>query len=628
MGQFDRRKIFMKKASLLAMIGIQGFSGAGLVQCSAAEKETMVWETPSGISSDTIEERMDEVFEKYIGKNVEGAAVAVVKNGEIVFEKGFGYADEANNKRVIPEETVFEYGSVTKLFTWVSAMQLSEAGKLDLNENITNYLPEDFEVPHSYDTPITMLNLMNHTAGFDDYGIGLFTRQDNYTDLRTSLEEHKVMQVNEPGSICSYSNYGAGLAGYLVQNVAQEEEYQYVREHIFDVLGMNQVTLSFSNDSQVDLSEQKSKGYTIDEDGNLVEGEWTYIPMYPAGESNGTVEELAKFGIGLLDKESGLFQSPETYDELLSTTYTANEEIAGVSHGFFEYDGEYKTYWHNGGTNDFSTFFAVVPEADFAIAVVANTEGSPCNRLVHEIGWMSVGVKQVELEKPEENLPDTKDVVGTYTAPRRFHHGISQLIYLFSMNDVTVDYLNENEITIDGTNYLQIKPYLYQDEETGQKCFFTVENGEVTAYTYIQGYEKDKISSKLFYWSSYGVIAIWLVTFVVVIPLLIIMFCKKRGAGYHSILYSELLWIGLLVNIVSIALKILDAGRFGAIQVQLVINIILGILLAGLSLYQLIKMNHQTMCSRKSRNFIRYYSIVNVLMLVILFLWGVFNPVA
>ena len=239
------------------------------------------WETPSGIGSTQIEYELDSIFDSYIGKTVQGATIAIVKEGKIVYEKGYGYADRENNRVVDPATTVFEYGSATKLFTWVSAMQLAEVGELDLDKDIRSYIPSEYQLEISAHKPVTMLNLMNHTAGFDDYLIGLFTRKDNYTEFESGLKENVPQQIYEPGEVCSYSNYGAALAGYIVQNVANQEEYKYVREHIFDTLGMKKVTMSISNTECEELLKDKSKGYTANgydektKEWRFTDGKWT-----------------------------------------------------------------------------------------------------------------------------------------------------------------------------------------------------------------------------------------------------------------------------------------------------------------------------------------------------------------
>ncbi|MDD4343359.1 MAG: serine hydrolase, partial [Eubacteriales bacterium] len=120
------------------------------------------------INTEDLEKEVDGILNKYINISVPGASVSVVKDGEILFSKGYGFSDIENKIPVTPEETVFEYGSINKLFVWVSAMQLAEAGKIDLNENVEKYLPEEVRRNLKYNSSITMLDLMNHTAGFED----------------------------------------------------------------------------------------------------------------------------------------------------------------------------------------------------------------------------------------------------------------------------------------------------------------------------------------------------------------------------------------------------------------------------------------------------------------------------
>ena len=96
-------------------------------------------------------------------KNVAGATVSVVKDGEVFFAKGYGYADVAARKPVDPERTLFRIGSISKLFTWTAVMQLVEQGRIDLDEDVNTYL--DFEIPAAYGQPITMRHFLTHTPG-------------------------------------------------------------------------------------------------------------------------------------------------------------------------------------------------------------------------------------------------------------------------------------------------------------------------------------------------------------------------------------------------------------------------------------------------------------------------------
>jgi len=619
---------YKKKAKLLAGVSLATavVMAAPMAEgaiCLAADK-TADWETPSGITADQLEEKIDSMVDEYLGKTVQGLAVAVVKDGDFVFEKGYG--DAGPNIPVDPKSTVFEYGSVTKLFSWVSAMQLAEQGRLDLNADVTKYLPKDFQVP--VHTPITMMNLMNHTAGFDDYAIGLLGREDNYTDLRTALEEHKVKQINEPDTICSYSNYGAGLAGYIVENIAGQNEYEYVRQHIFDVLGMSNVTQSYVNDPVDQMEKNKSMGYERKSDGSLAIGTWSYIPMYAAGEGNGTIEELAKFGIGLMDENSGLFEKPETYREFLSTTYQANEDITGTAHGFFEYDGEYKTYWHDGETNDFTTFFAVVPQADFVVAVSANTKSPDCHALVHNIGWTMVAKKEVELMTPQENLPSTGEVAGNYSAPRRFHYGIPKMMYLIAPYDIKVKAINDKEITINKGTYRQVKPYVYQDEESGELSAFSTKDGKVVSYTYIQGYQKNGFGVILNYIITYLIAAVGVITFLGSIVYQLVHIVNRQRRVRKVMLVIQAAWLGYVFNLIDLAYKILSGARFNELELQLYLNLGQGIIIAGAAVFKLIQFYRNQEKTRSEKNWAYYYYTVQLLALIALFCWGGFQITA
>ena len=128
------------------------------VNVQAAEKVF-----PSGLKSDEIEKAVENAAKD---KNCVSAAVAVF-SGDDIYTKYYGNAD-AENDIVTDENTVYEWGSVSKTMVWVSAMQLYEQGKLDLNEDVRKYLPEGFLKKLKYDTPITMIDLMNHKGGWQE----------------------------------------------------------------------------------------------------------------------------------------------------------------------------------------------------------------------------------------------------------------------------------------------------------------------------------------------------------------------------------------------------------------------------------------------------------------------------
>lgn len=196
---------------------------------SAAENTT-----PSGIPIEELEEFVDDYAEEYIGNTVAGAVIIVIKDNQIVLSKGYGFSDIENQIPMDPEITVLEWGSIAKLFVWVSAMQLAEQGELDLEEDIRSYLPEDFLTKLNFDEqPITMLNLMHHNAGFEEYIFDLlFDSPEHLVSLEESLKLAEPKQVYKPGKVVAYSNYSTSLAAYIIEGITGQPFYEYVDEHI------------------------------------------------------------------------------------------------------------------------------------------------------------------------------------------------------------------------------------------------------------------------------------------------------------------------------------------------------------------------------------------------------------
>src|SRR5580658_2246551 len=150
-----------------------------------------------------------------------GGVFVVVKDGKILFAKGYGFSDVAKRAPVIPDQTMFRPGSVSKTFTWTAVMQLVQAGKIDLDRDVNAYL--DFKIPEKFGKPITMRNLMTHTAGFEDGIDKSFVKKANELfPLADYMKNYMPARIEPPGKVVAYSNYGASLAGYIVQRLSGE----------------------------------------------------------------------------------------------------------------------------------------------------------------------------------------------------------------------------------------------------------------------------------------------------------------------------------------------------------------------------------------------------------------------
>ncbi len=173
---------------------------------------------------------------------VPGAVVVVVKDGQVLFEKGYGYADYARQVPVDPRKTLFRPGSVSKLFTWTAVMQLVEQGRIDLDADVNRYL--DFSIPRYHGAPVTMRDLMTHRAGFSETARDLLTYGKAPPPLDVVLKRYVPPRIFAPAGGPGYSNYGASLAGYIVQRVSGQPFDDYVDQHIFAPLGMTRSTFA------------------------------------------------------------------------------------------------------------------------------------------------------------------------------------------------------------------------------------------------------------------------------------------------------------------------------------------------------------------------------------------------
>ena len=167
--------------------------------------------------------------------DVAGGVVSVVKDGKVLFAKGYGYSNLEKRTPVTVDRTLFRIGSTSKLFTWTAVMQLVEQGKLDLDKDINGYL--DFKIPPYEGKPITLRNLMTHTPGFEDTARNLISTDGKPVNLEHYLKSHLPERIFPPGEVVAYSNYGCGLAGYIVQRVSGQDFDDYIEQHIYRAAG-------------------------------------------------------------------------------------------------------------------------------------------------------------------------------------------------------------------------------------------------------------------------------------------------------------------------------------------------------------------------------------------------------
>jgi CubicO group peptidase (beta-lactamase class C family) len=308
--------------------------------------------------------------------NVPGAAISVVKDGQVFFAKGYGYADVENRVPVDPDTTLFDTGSVGKLFAWTAVMQLVEQGKLDLNADVNTYL--DFKIPATYREPITLIHLMTHTPGFEDRLYGVYASSpEKIVPLGEWLARNIPARVRRPGEFTSYSNYGVSLAGYFVQRVSGMSYDDYIEMNILQPLGMANSTSRQPLPSE--LAAQMSGGYTYT-DGAYQAQDFQLVNIAPAGSVHASATDMARFMIAHL--QNGRYGEARILEEatalqMKQRLFTHDERLLwGSAYGFFDQakNGQ-RIVYHGGEAAFFISMLWLLPDHNVGLFVSTNSPG-------------------------------------------------------------------------------------------------------------------------------------------------------------------------------------------------------------------------------------------------------------
>ena len=305
---------------------------------------------------------------------IAGAVVVVVKDGQVLVEKGYGTSDVATGAPVDPKKTGFRPGSVSKLFTWTAVMQLVEQGKLDLDADINTYL--DFKIPPRAGKPVTLRNCLTHTPGFEEAIKHLIDAHPKETRLGPSLKRWVPTRVFDAGTTPAYSNYCAALSGYVVERVSREPFADYIDRHILKPLDMS--NSSFAIPMPKRILDTMSKGY---QDATKPAKPFEVIVASPAGNLAATGEDMAHFMIAHLQKgRYGNTQilKPETAEMMHNTTTQLMPPLNGIELGMMVSDmNGHRIIGHGGDTEYFHSELAMFIDDGVGVFVSVNSAGVP-----------------------------------------------------------------------------------------------------------------------------------------------------------------------------------------------------------------------------------------------------------
>ncbi|MEA3140979.1 MAG: hypothetical protein QOK23_3148 [Gammaproteobacteria bacterium] len=436
------------------IIALVGCAAAVLLQAPAARSATgEIPASPAGpVSSGHPLDRADleawlDGMVPYALKagDMAGAVVVVVKDGTVLLQKGYGYADVSKKLAMDPEQTLVRIGSTSKLFTWTAVMQLVEKGQLDLGRNINDYL--DFTIPNDFGKPVTLRDLMNHRGGFEE-GLKdvLRTNPQGVPSTEAYLKEHKRPMLFAPGEVPAYSNYGASLAGYIVERVSKEPFERYIEHHILVPLGMAHTT--FDQPLAERFAAAVSKGYRT---ASAPPGPYEQIVTRPAGSGTTTAADMSRFMIAhLQDGHVGDAEilKVDTAKRMHSPSEKAPPGFATMAHGFFrELHNGRTVLGHGGDTIYFHNEFNLLPDEGVGIQFTFNSRGrEEAVYLAREAlfdGFMDryfpPSAAPVDPPALSTAPADAQRIAGRYESSRRIEHGFLSLFYILQQSVIAAN---------------------------------------------------------------------------------------------------------------------------------------------------------------------------------------------
>ena len=360
--------------------------------------------TSSGATT-SVEAYADSIFQAAVDSaEIAGASVLVYRGGESLLDKAYGYAS-LELQAPVPQDGVFEIGSVTKQFTAAAILKLAAEGKLSLEDDFTQYVPMD-----TGGRQISINALLDHTSGIPSY-----TEIPEFWAL--SMEAHprdsllRLVETEEflfePGQRMIYNNTAYFILGLIIEKVTDQTYEAYLQEAFFEPLGMDQTHYCTTSG----IMPAKVYGYSYSEEGLQQKNFLNHTWPYAAGSLCSTAADLLKWMKAL---HKGEVLGPEDYGLLTTPEKLKNGATLRYAKGLAVYNQYGNPYiGHGGGINGFLSETRYYPEADLYVICLVNTTGPKgAGYFANELSWQL-------LEKQEyETVPvdiDLQSISGAYS---------------------------------------------------------------------------------------------------------------------------------------------------------------------------------------------------------------------
>lgn len=431
--------------------------------------------TPITLNPKDVEAFTNKVIpEKMKKENAAGVALVVVKDNQILFQKGFGFSDKEKSTPIDPKKTVFRLASISKVFTASAVMQLVEQGKIDINKDIVNYMG-GLKYQNKMGEPVTMEHLLTHTTGFDYVDPrpeDIHYQENDYTMLKDYVEDNMPTVVRKPGDTYTYDNFASMLQGYIVQSLTNTPFYKYMAKNIFYPLEMHNSSFVMTNF----IKEKLATGY--DAKGNAIPFYQTRPTDMPQGSMFSTGSDVANFMIAQLNdgkyKNNQILQK-ETVEDMQKTKFALHPKYPNMTYGFEffspqSHNGQY-VFGKGGNIPGFSSLMWLIPEHKIGVFVVTNKDSSALPVEVFDDFMNEYFPDKIKPEYLNPNEEELKKFEGVYRDLR--------LKNLMSHVNISEGKLYVTDKVYGKQELKQIDPLLFEDEKGNYMAFKLHKDGTV-----------------------------------------------------------------------------------------------------------------------------------------------------
>nr|WP_230396910.1 MULTISPECIES: serine hydrolase [Bacillus cereus group] len=468
MGNRNKRmKIYFQRLIAVSVCFLLFFLGSNYSKAETFASITLNPKDVEAFTNKVIPEKMKK-------ENAAGVALVVVKDNQILFQKGFGFSDKEKNTPIDPKKTVFRLASISKVFTASAVMQLVEQGKIDLNKDIVNYMG-GLKYQNNMGEPVTMGHLLTHTTGFDYVDPrpeDIHYQENDYTMLKDYVEDNMPTVVRKPGDTYTYDNFASMLQGYIVQNLTNTPFYKYMAKNIFYPLEMHNSSFVMTNF----IKEKLATGY--DAKGNAIPFYQTRPTDMPQGSMFSTGSDVANFMIAQLNdgkfKNNQILQK-ETVEDMQKTKFALHPKYPNMTYGFEffspqSHNGQY-VFGKGGNIPGFSSLMWLIPEHKIGVFVVTNKDSSALPVEVFDDFMNQYFPDKTKPEYLNPNEEELKKFEGVYRDLR--------LKNLMSHVNISEGKLYVSDKVYGKQELKQIDPLLFEDEKGNYMAFKLHKDGTV-----------------------------------------------------------------------------------------------------------------------------------------------------